>query len=145
MPDSQRDRGLTNTASAKDGYQALRSKQGSDLQNLLVPANHSPQRGWQAGSPGKCVARFVLWGLVRDWCDKAVTSPLNIGDVALTHLPVAQCFAQGRHMDAQGPFLDSDIGPHPCDQLVLANGLAASLDQSHKKVEGPSAQRNGLA
>jgi hypothetical protein len=145
VPDSQRDSGLANATSAKDSYQPLRSKQRLDLQNLLVPVNHTSQCSWQVGSPGKCVARFVLFGLAHDWCDKAVTPTLNICDVSWAPLPVAQCFAQGRHMDAQRALLDSDIGPHLRDQFVLTNGLAGPFDESQKKVKGPSAERNGVA
>lgn len=144
MSDSQRDRSLANATSAKDSYQPVRSKQRLDLQNLLVPANHTPQSGRQVRSPGKCLARFVLFGLADDWCDKAVTPTLNICDIFRADLPVAQCFAHGRHMDAQRALLDSDIGPHLRHQLVLANGLAGPFDESQKKVKGPTAERNGL-
>ena len=146
MPDSQRDRSLANATSAKDSYQPLRSKQRLDLHNLLVPANHTPQCGWQVRSPGKCVARFVLLGLAHNWCDKAVTPTQNIFYISLAaHFPVAQCFAQGRHMDTQRALLDSDVGPHLRDQFVLTNGLAGPFDESQKKVKGPTAEWNGLA
>ncbi|MNF91658.1 hypothetical protein D3C84_742690 [compost metagenome] len=71
--------------------------------------------------------------------DKAITALGNVDDVALPVLPVAQCATQRGDMHAQVDLLDHRSRPDECDELVLADHVARTLDQHLQDIQGPPA------
>jgi hypothetical protein len=59
--------------------------------------------------------------------------------------PVAQDFAQGRHLYVQGGLLDHESGPHAIKQRVLADEMASLIDHRREQVERARAQRDRQA
>jgi len=92
----------------------------------------------------------IGWGdhrpcrLVRNRCNKGITSAGVIGDVTPAVTAIAECFAQCRDMDPQGTFVDDRIGPGAGNQLFLWDRLAGPLDQRGQDVERTAADAQWL-
>src|ERR1700758_5029629 len=92
--------------------------------------------GWRGG----CRSRV----LARHWCDKGVTSPGLVGDVALAGTAITERFAQRRNMDPEGGLFDDRVRSSPRDQLFFRDRLAGALDERNQNVEGSAPEAQGF-
>src|SRR3954468_23844967 len=91
VPDRQSNRRLADTADAHDCNQAfIRLEQTPNLKHDIVATDHAAQRGRQVGLSRE---RVSFRGVPRDRSDEAVALALNVRDILVSKLAVAQCLA----------------------------------------------------
>src|ERR1700693_1479228 len=97
MSDGQSERGLPNAASPQNCNQALfRLEQTLNLTDNIVATDHAAQCGWQVGHSRRCTTPVAVRGKACDRRDEAIAAALNVRDIFVAELTVAQCLAQCR-------------------------------------------------
>jgi hypothetical protein len=103
------------------------------------------QSGCQAGRHplrgGRGRARRI-GAAAAQWCDEAVAPVGSVHDVAAIVASIAQCLAQGGHMNGQVALDDDGAAPDRLEDVVLRNEGPDPLDQQHQDVEGTASKRD---
>ena len=148
MSDRDRNRGLADAAGADDGDKARSVQLSRQLENVVIPADHSAQAAGKigvrkiGGNDRRIIARTAR---PRDRRDEAIAPPGKGRDVSRAILSIAQRLAEAGHVKPQAAFFDDDVGPDPRHQILLADDFVRRGDQDDQNVERARAQLDGDA
>src|SRR5262249_44680501 len=101
---------------------------------------------YDAGGPRReiaCVFHGGVCGLGElDSRHKAIAASGNRGYISVTWPTIAQCSAEGSHMNLKIALLDDGAGPYTGHECALANQLTGMLDQRDQDLERTTAETN---
>ena len=146
MADRHRDRRLADPAGTDDRDQACSVQPSRKPENIVVAPDHPDGTGGQV-AVGEARRRCRLLGQLARLHDRrheAVASPGQGLDVACAVLPIAERLAQAGHVEPQAAFFHPDVGPDAGQEIVLADELVRTGQQSNQDVERTRAQLYGL-
>ena len=148
MSNGHRNRGLADAAGADDGDKARRGQLRRQLENVVIPADHSAQAVGKIGvrkigGGGRSI--FTRSCSPRDRRDEAIAPSRKSRDVSRAILSIAQRLAQARHVKPQAAFFNGDVGPDPRHQILLADDFIRRGCQSNQNVQRARAQFDGDA
>src|SRR4051812_2661514 len=105
MCNSYRDGRLTNTAGADDGDKARCSELSRQLENVVIPADHSAQAARKIGvrkMGGSGRRHIIAWtACPRDRCDEAIAPSCESRDVPRAIISVSQGLAEAGDVKPQ--------------------------------------------
>jgi hypothetical protein len=144
----KRDRGLADATGPDQRHEAPLRQLGCERRHDVFASDHTRKRGrnvrcWRRPRLDARSRRFGI--LERHRRDEGIAASWNIRDVTLLGPPFAQNLAQGRDVNAQISVLNKGLGPNPCDQFILGDGLAMTFDKRNQDIERAAAQPDRLS
>src|SRR3984957_17257716 len=136
---------LANAAGADQGYESLISKLVANLaDDRFAPNHHERSHGEPALVSGPVAAALRIASERDDSADERVAPPLDVCDVAVAKLAVAERLADCGHVDPEASLLHGDVRPDVIHQFLLCDHLTWTLGKVDQDVEGPAAKGQRL-
>ncbi len=132
---------LSDPARADDADESSLAEGGRERPDLDV----SPHDRRACHGKAPCVGsmgwtRAVVGLTPHDIRREGVALAGGVDDIAPTIHAIAQRFAHGDHVEAQGAFVDDRVGPDPRHQLGLVDGLSGGIDERDQQIQRAATQ-----